>query len=339
MPTPFDAVLADAIQSLRSLTRLRSDVPRSRERIDRFRAAHPGLRANLLVDQPPGSPEVDYDLLLEHPDGGTVSLCWRADDGIPWRVEYADHWAANYVLSVGEQHITVQDALHVLHDLGQTTPDLLDALVDQALLDQAVAEDPPDVSEADVQRAADDFRRVRGLITAAASRRWLTELGITPEQFTEWMRRVAQRQALVARVTNDDVIPFFEAEGCAFDELFVYEVELPTADAADRLADDAVADGRGLLAASSRLAGTAGAAQTSGRFGSRRARDVAPLLRSATVGAIVRYEHDGRSCVGQVLNRTPAVLDPALRADIQRELFGRWLSERRAQAAVRWHWM
>src|SRR5262245_32273598 len=111
MEREFEAALSEGIAFLRDLPPGRGEVAASRSRLEAFRAAHPGLRVDLLVDQPPGSPRVDYDLLLGGPDGSTVALNWRPDRGLPWVVDYADHWAANFVVSVNRKDVTVQQAL------------------------------------------------------------------------------------------------------------------------------------------------------------------------------------------------------------------------------------
>src|SRR5687767_453939 len=109
MQPDLNGALAHAVSFLQELPRRREEVTDARARLEEFRQAHPGLRADLLVDQPPASPRADYDLLLGHPQGGTVALNWRADEGVPWAVDYADHWAANYVVTVNEKCVTVQE--------------------------------------------------------------------------------------------------------------------------------------------------------------------------------------------------------------------------------------
>src|SRR4051812_25408887 len=125
MQTAFDVALMHGILLLRGLPRRREEGAEARKGMDSFRTAPPGGRADLLVDKPPASRKVDYDLLLTHPDGGTVALTWRADEGIPWSVQYADHWAANYVVTVDADHVTVQEALLALKLAGRRHPDLM----------------------------------------------------------------------------------------------------------------------------------------------------------------------------------------------------------------------
>jgi len=102
MSTSFQKTLYDVVLLLKELPRQRSLSESARTRFKRFEKAHRGVRCNLRVDHPPGSNGVDYDILLGAPDGGTVAVSWRADEGVPWAVQYSDHWAANYVLTVNK---------------------------------------------------------------------------------------------------------------------------------------------------------------------------------------------------------------------------------------------
>jgi hypothetical protein len=101
MAEPFEDALRTAVDLVRDLSRDRKDTAASKARFADWRSAHPGVPARLSVDCRPGWPFVEFDVLLEHPDGGTVGLTWRPDDGSPWTVAYADHWASNFVVTVG----------------------------------------------------------------------------------------------------------------------------------------------------------------------------------------------------------------------------------------------
>src|SRR3954468_12534485 len=92
--------LAEAIAVLRELPRHRHGERVARARFEQFKRSHPGLSCRLLAEAKPGSDDRDYDILLTIPDAGTVALSWHPDEGVPWTARYADHWAANFVLTV-----------------------------------------------------------------------------------------------------------------------------------------------------------------------------------------------------------------------------------------------
>ncbi|MEU8175720.1 hypothetical protein AB0C14_22815 [Microbispora hainanensis] len=104
--TAFAAVLAEAVELLRGLGRRHTAVPEARALAAAWAATHPEVRARLVVGVRPGGPLAGYDLLVEHPEGGTVALSASAlsasalsasalsaspDGGVPWPAGHALH--------------------------------------------------------------------------------------------------------------------------------------------------------------------------------------------------------------------------------------------------------
>jgi putative peptide maturation system protein len=334
----FDEAMMHGISFLRELPHRREEVLEARARLERFRETHPGIRADLLVDQPPASRRADYDLLLGHPDGGTVALSWLADEGVPWAVQYADHWAANYVLTVNARELTIQQALLFLKLTGDREPDLMTELVEQQVIALAIEEDPPPVSNEELQAAANEFRSASDLLSAEATHRWLEELGFSMGQFQERLRGVVQMRKLKERITADRVEPYFEAHRESFDLVQFFRVETPTEVVASNLA--AAAREQGLLAATQAQTASTGGGDLKGSLISRHAHELPSALAAASPGAVVGPVAEGRRhWVTEVFSRQPAQLDAQIRAAIQEKLFREWIAKRREQAAVRWHWM
>src|SRR3954471_23223392 len=136
MQQGFNAAVVHATEFLKSLPRTREQERSANELLNQFRSQHPDVRADLLMDQPPGSIRVDYDLLLGESDNGTLALSWRADNEDPWVVQYTEHWAANFVVTVNEHNVRVQDVLLLLKMIGQRDNRLLEDIVDQGLVFQ-----------------------------------------------------------------------------------------------------------------------------------------------------------------------------------------------------------
>jgi len=325
------------VSLLQELPHGREDVGHARKQFECFSAAYPGIRAELLVDQPPGSPKVDYDLLLEHPDGGTVALSWRPDNGTPWSVVYSDHWAANYLVTVNNQTVSIQEALLFLKLASGQYPDLMTEVVDQTLITQAIAENPPSVNQGELQAAADQFRSANHLDTADATHRWLNEMGLSMARFEELMRRWISRRKLEQRVTKDLIKPYFHAHRKTFDTVRFFRADTQHMAGAKRLVGRARK--KGLLPVTQLLTGVEGRDLT-GSLMSRYAFELPSDLANAPVGRVVGPVPEGRGFwVAQVLQRQPARLDAQTRAVIRNQLFQECLSERRNQATVRWHWM
>ncbi|HKG95344.1 MAG TPA: TIGR04500 family putative peptide maturation system protein [Gemmatimonadaceae bacterium] len=333
----FRRALAEAADALAALPRSRAGVAAARERVARLAAAHPAVRLELAVDLPPASDDADYDLLIGHPGGGTVALGYRPDRGNPWFVDYAEHWAANYVLTVGGLPVTVQQALTALEVAGEGSPGLVDSLVEDALAARAMGVDPPEVTPDEAQAAVDAFRAARGLHSAAATHAWLARLGWSVELFQSLIENGVRARKLRERVTAAEVEPHFHAHRGDFDLVRVFRAETASAEDARRLAALAAVDG--LLAAAGRADGVSGGG-VAGTLATARAHELPPELAGAPVGRVVGpMAARGRHWVGEVLGRSEATLDAATRAAVRDVLFRRWLDARRAEHAVRWHWL
>jgi putative peptide maturation system protein len=338
MQPELEAALIAGVAFLRELPRERVAVATARARLPAFRAAHPGLRIDLLVDQPPGSPRVDYDLFFGGADGSTIALNWRADAGLPWVVEYADHWAANFVVTVNRRDVTVQEALLFLQLAGQDRPGLMERLVEEKLVALALEADPPEVGDAEVQAAADRFRTAHRLHSAAATARWLEEAGLSRERFTELARAPAERRQLEERIAGDRIEPYFATHRPEFERVRCFRVDARSEAVAARLA--AAAREPGLLDAAAALFPDLEDGETEAALRSEPAGSLPASLAAAAAGAIVGPEASGgRWWVAQVLSRRPAQLDEETRAVIRRRLFREWLARQREEAVVRWHWM
>lgn len=338
MSLAFRDILVDGSSLLRELPRRRDDVEEARARFEHFRASHPDLEADLLVDHPPGAPMVEYDLLIGHPDGGTVALSWRADHGSPWCVEHTEHWAANFVLSVNDVHVTVQHAILSLKLAAQRSPDVFTRLVDEQLIGQEIEKDPPPVSDEELQAEADVVRAANNLHRADATLRWLEEMSITTARFEDLLRFGVQVRTLKERVTRDGVAAYFDSHRPAFDVIQVFRLDSANDESVLRLADTARAVG--LWPAVQSWSTEAQGVGIRGSLASQYAFEAPTELAAAEAGAIVGPVADGgRYWMAVVLSRQAGKLDEPTREAIRDLLFEEWLAERRARADIRWHWM
>ena len=125
-------MLSEGIALLRELVTEQPSARIALARVRKWRACHPGLRADLLIHQPPGSKAAQFDLLLGVPEDetSTIALSWSADCGEPWAIHYADHWASNYLVTVNDAPTTMQDALLYLRSVTGNYPDLMEAILE-----------------------------------------------------------------------------------------------------------------------------------------------------------------------------------------------------------------
>ena len=338
MRSSFTRTLEDSVVLLRELPRKREDIQKARARVRRFKEKHSGTRVDLLVDQPPGSPRVDYDIFIGHPDGGTAAISWRTDEGVPWSAEYADHWAANYVVTVNDRHVTVQQALLFLKYVGQEQSDLMQELVEQQLIFDAIEEHPFPVNEEQVQSAANEFRIANGLLTVEETQRWLRELRLSVERFQEILTWGIQARKLQAHVTESEEEPYFKAHRQELALIQIFQAGTRTQSVAKQLVKTAQQEG--LLSATGTLISSRGSQEIAGSLAWQRMYELPPMLAHASIGTVVGPTKDGsRYWVAEVLGKQEAKLDAETRAVIRASLFQQWLADRRNEANVQWHWM
>ena len=339
------ATLDAGVSLLRKLPRNRDDVAAARERFAPFQQHFATLRPVLLVDRPPGAAHDDYDLLIDDPEGGTVALTWQPNRTDPWALEHGDHWAANFVLSVvigqDRQFVTNQHALTALRFTADRYPNLMQQLVDGALLALEVQRERPEMPAEELQQTADEMRRVLGLHTAEATRRWMEQMQITPKRF----RGIVSDELMVAKVKERIVAPeverYFAEHRADFERVRYSRATMPHSEAARELASNARADG---------LLGTAAAQLLSIASSQRSVLSLAiaeaaacelpaPLRDAASGDGVGPFLENGASVVAQVLTRTPALLDEQTRKMVSARVLREWLDRRAAEATIRWHWM
>ena len=333
----IDRALAAAAELLQRLPRGRHDTRRAREQFAPLKASHPDLLPQLVAHPVPASDSVDYDVLLTRAGAGTLSLTWRADDGVPWAPEHADHWAANFVLSVDGFSVSIQSALLYLNGLMNQRPRVMERLVSRTVFDIAIAGEDIEVSDQEVEDAVDAFRSTQGLFTGAATQQWLDERQLSMNALREMVRDTAIARKFKDGLTRDRIEPYFNAHRAEFDRIRVLRVESLPASSAQQFAD-AWRTTRVCPA----LGGSPAVVDCTARLDTWCATDLAPEFAVAAVGEIVgpvEGEQDGTSAVGEVRSREAAVLDADTHARIHALLLDLWVAERRAAATVQWHWV
>ncbi|MEV4518253.1 TIGR04500 family putative peptide maturation system protein [Dactylosporangium sp. NPDC049525] len=320
-------LLPDAVALLRAATAGNADPADARARVEALRARHPGAGLRLLWQREEFDGSLHYDLLIRspQPDGadGTVSLSWCPDDGLPWPLRGVQRGGEMLLVRVNGVALEVADAVAYLDLLWREAP-LRERLVDSCLVREAV--DGEELDDAELQAAADAFRRARDLLTPEATRAWMAAEGLSDQQFED----LVTHQALVARLRERVTAARVDAELAAgarrHDRLRLVRVEHADAGAAARLAGsaDLLATAAADFAAGD---GPAPSFVTVTRADLDAARDAEP---GTVIGPVPLSD---RFMVAEVV----AVL-PATRDSVSRRLFAEWLAERRAAARIEWNW-
>lgn|GEM_PF-6812054 len=361
--TDFAQALRSGASLLRTLPRRDVGVADARRAAREWAARYPEVRAQLVVDRRPGTPVVDYDLLLDHPDGGTVALTASPEDGVPWLIDHSTHWAAGYLVSVNEVDVTIPQALTMLRSLSRRDASPYQEIIDQCLLVEA-AGDAGDAAEtapltaADLQATADEFRRGRGLHDRASTLAWMTEAGMSGERFEAYITEIARRRRFrrdkeaelapdhlaanpgdFARVgavwvTGDEKVTAATTTGLLTVLASLGEtITSPGETAAVASPGEAMVTSYGEAAVTS-------LGETAVTFATRWEAELPEALRGAEPGRVVGPVElpGGGFLTGAVLSRNPAAVDAETLAAAGRAAFAGWLAERRAAATVEWHW-
>ncbi|MGC5030158.1 TIGR04500 family putative peptide maturation system protein [Micromonospora sp. DT229] len=338
----FGADLAGAAALLRRLPRHRDQVREARRLVADWAAAHPQRRPELVVDAPPGDLRVSYDLVLAHPDGGNVALTGQTEDGVPWAIEYSTHFAANRLVSVNERALSVPSALFTIRALSRRDPTLHRQLVDHCLLWDEVFDDNevPEVTAEELAAAADTFRRARGLHSRSATLEWLADVGLTEAAFTSHIEFVARIDRFRRDFVAEHAADHLRTHLSDFDRVDAIWVQAADAAALDALAT--VKTPTDLITRLGRLTGenrAAGEVQLT--TGQRWALDLPAPLRSLAAGEVTGpVTEAGQVIVGGVWRReASAATDPAALARAGAAALTEWLTEQRAKATIRWHWL
>lgn len=334
----FENLLWDSISLLQELPRERARRRKVRAPLQRLREKYPENKIDLLIDAPPGSPRLDYDLLIEHPTGGTVALSWRADAKSPWVVDYADHHNANFLVTVNGEPITVQQALLFLQADQFQKSGLMQQIVDEQLIEAAIQANPVTVSTAEIQKATDDFRATNGLLKAADTQQWLKETGISVDEFLSQMEWIAERRKFLKAIAVDRIEAYFESHRADFRRVQVFSIDVK--DEASAMELRQAAQGLGFAQAvldqppvdANKILG----ATLRWRFAFELPAEVKDVQESSVVGPV---SHNGGYWIAQILRADPARLDNRSRDCIHGRLVDEWLTKAREKAAVRWHWL
>src|SRR5262245_15805560 len=225
--------------------------------------------------------------------------------------------------------LSLGQLLQTLHAQGPLRPLVVEALAGQLVQGQA-RQAGLSVTAAELQAAADAFRRAHALHTASATRAWLGGQGLTADDFAAGLEECLLAAKLKQHQTADKADEYFSARRADFEPLRVAQVLAGREDLARELASQVRDEGRGLeevarehgLPVARRLL-----------FRKDLNGPLAEPLASAGAGELVGpvATPEGFALV-VVEEGAPAELDGATRQRIQDELFNAWLAGRMSQA-------
>ncbi|MER7419709.1 TIGR04500 family putative peptide maturation system protein [Micromonospora peucetia] len=318
----LDPVLLDeALTLVRELANGRVGLRDARKRLAPLRDRWPQVDPAIVRDEETADGSVSFDLLLREP-AGTVSVAYSPAPALPWPLRGAIRHSDHHLARIGTRTLRVGEALTAL-DFLWFDHDVLARLVDTGLVAAELEQHPVEVTDAELQVAADAYRRAKGLLDPAATTRWLTERGLSTEDFADLVADTVAVGRLREAVVAGRVADWFARHRSSFDTLvlaWIADATPPTGrEAALAAVAAAVRDGR-----------AAGVLRTV-------AASAAPEVRDAT--GPVATTVAGMAVTAVVVAREPAELDATTRPLVERAVFDEWLADRRAATDVEWFWL
>jgi putative peptide maturation system protein len=219
-------------------------------------------------------------------------------------------------------------------------------LVDSCLIRDELDREPIELSDAELQRAMDEFRKKHQLFRAEDTDRWMTLHGMTHEGLETYLADEATIAKLRDRIANGRVEDYFEEHRVELDTAYVAQLQFVSREDArevcDRMRSSVVdfyeAAGRRFLA----IARSPGHSPLNLFAAIPRRQASAELemaLFSCSPGEVIGPLRDGdRYTIIRALSIVPARLDDRMRATIKQILFEEWLAERRREARIEWYW-
>ncbi|MCP2364359.1 putative peptide maturation system protein [Nonomuraea thailandensis] len=313
--------LESGVSLLRGLPRRRAAVAEARRAADDWARSFPALAAQLVSNPRPGSPVVDYDLLIDDPAGGTIMLGVQPDDGTSWLVDHSTHWAAGNLLTVDGMQISMPEAMLMLRSLTRAGLSPQEELVRFCVLRNAAAKEEAGLE--DVQAAADAFRRRHGLTGREAMLKWLERMGMSAEAFHDHMTTNAKDDRFRARMRAELGPGYLGRHRDRFARVWAaWALSGEPIEAAEL--DGSLGDRWDLRL--NRVVAWSG--------------ELPEPLRSAPAGSGVGpVPFEGRFLTGAVHKREEAVADAQTLEAAGAAAFEEWLAGAAEQARVTWHWL
>lgn len=132
------------------------------------------------------------------------------------------------VLRIDDEVMSVEDFIRILKLTGQYEG-LMDQLVRDKLTVRAARKSGIVLKPDEIQERADQFRRVQGLHRAADMNNYLDALGVTLDEFENFLTDMLYQEKMMAQVCSDKAIEdYFKLNSPKFDSIEVSHIVLDT---------------------------------------------------------------------------------------------------------------
>lgn len=213
------------------------------------------------------------------------------------------------------------------------------------LVQEELEKNPIDLSDQELQRAMDGFRRVRKLYKAEDTYSWMERRGITHQQLEQLACSQARLAKLRDRLVASRVQDYFDGHSADFDTAYIARFLVSNETSALETSEKIRSGDMNFFDAAQCCFVEAKRSQrrTGDLFSSVQRREAPAEIRESLFGSVpgsvlgpVRAE-EGYAII-RVLSLVPASLDEPTRNIIKKILFEEWLQERRGVAIIDWLW-
>jgi putative peptide maturation system protein len=313
----------------------------------------PNWRADLFWQREAATGRLTYDLVLTSSlSRHSVCLTVLDDSDLPWPLRGACNFSEQELGKVNGRIVEVEEAvawLELLEPSGSAIKLLLNhAIVDSHRWREAQAPTPEQI-----QRAMDQIRSRRGLLTREATLEWMRQTGFTHERLEREATYLAAFVALRDSVTAGGVEDAFRQSPSRYRRILVNTLDFKSREAALAVRTKLSQEGgslsnlwrtitEGALFESDPPDGAKGMSFSSSlKFAWELERELPSppcepgSLALATVGkgglpTLFRLT--------EIVRTFEPRLDTATTASIKEDLFERWMAAQQAQAQVEWYW-
>jgi putative peptide maturation system protein len=345
MNEPVRHAVLDVLEFLIAMTREGVKPDTARSRLQAVRRRHPELMIDLLSEEEAYDRSIHYDALIRLAGEGTTSLSYCPEPALPWPLRGVHRWSDADLVRVNAKVLQVDEAIALLDFIWHNAR-LIERLLNTCLVQEELERAPIELSDAELQRAMDEFRIANKLFSADETHAWIERQGMTHERLERYVHNNALVARLRDRITADRVDEYFNRHRSDFDSASIARFELLDESRARALAGQIRTEGLDFFAAAELcyLEGIEhGVPSTSSLFGTVTRRDARATLLDAlfdvepgqVLGPIAL---DDRFALVRVIEITPARLDSRTRNTIKDFLFDEWLADRRRSAKIEWYW-
>ena len=343
----------DALRCLLGLPTALSQKEIRQRLLEKLKQQHPSIKIDLVTVPRPDGHYADFSLLLRYPDGVVAKLAAVRDEGDPWQVSTAEPWASDTILSVDGQHLSIHSCiLYIDNCLKGGESSLALEIENRLLMQNEMKQILPSVEQSKIDHLERIFRRQNGLLAREKMMSWLEEKGLSYRDFQDLMalnlrleqfREVicAERreqwqfentQLLSVTMLRCKMSPISEAEAREWLAEILLETHVRE--------DQAVSENDFSLKFTSRwLKNPNNILEIRTDWGHRLGANFEQAVSSP--GDWIRLEdsnNGGLNWCKIVHQKVIKTSDPAFIDQVDELIFKEWISSKRADAKVFWHW-